>query len=187
MGKVVVLGAGPAGLAAAWKLSRGGWDVEVLEAQDYVGGLAHTMRHEDYLFDFGPHRFHSANSAVLDEITDLMGPMPTRDCKTQVYFGASSTPTRSRPEICSRASRRGWRITCFTDFFATWVKNKIHPAEDTSFKAWVVNRFGQTPLRRVLWAVHREGLGARPRASWRQAGLPSASPWSTCGISCSGC
>ncbi|MCC7369134.1 MAG: FAD-dependent oxidoreductase [Chloroflexi bacterium] len=143
MGKVVVLGGGPAGLAAAWKLSRSGQDVEVLEANSYVGGLAYTMQHEDYLFDFGPHRFHSANSAILAEIKALMGPLPTRICKTQVYFGGKFyTYPLSAGNLLTSLSP--WlAVTCFADFLATWVRNKIRPAEDTSFKAWVVNRFGK--------------------------------------------
>lgn len=143
VGKAVVLGAGPAGLAAAWKLSRSGWDVEVLEANSYVGGLAHTMEHGGFLFDFGPHRFHSANHAILDEIQELMGPLPTRDCKTQVYFGGKFyTYPLSAGNLLTSLSP--WlAVTCFADFLTTWIKNKIRPAEDTSFKAWVVNRFGK--------------------------------------------
>lgn len=141
--KVVVLGAGPAGLAAAWKLVKSGWSVEVLEANSYVGGLAHTMQHGDYLFDFGPHRFHSANSAVLSEITHLMGPMPTRICKTQVYFGDKfyTYPLSAGNLLSSLSPWLG--VTCFADFLYTWIKNKIRPAEDNSFEAWVVNRFGR--------------------------------------------
>lgn len=143
MDRVVVLGAGPAGLSAAWKLSEAGWDVEVLEANDYVGGLAHTMSRDGYLFDFGPHRFHSANPAILAEIERLMGAMPTRICKTQVYFrdkfytyplSAGNLLTSLSPTLAA---------ACFVDFLATWVRNKIRPAEDDSFKSWVVNRFGR--------------------------------------------
>jgi protoporphyrinogen oxidase len=143
VGKIVVLGAGPAGLAAAWKLSRSGWNVEVLEANSYVGGLAHTMHHGNYMFDFGPHRFHSANPAVLAEITNLMGPLPTRICKTQVYFGGKfyTYPLSAGNLFASLSPWLG--LSCFADFLVTWARNKLRPAEDTSFEAWVVNRFGR--------------------------------------------
>jgi len=143
VGKIVVLGAGPAGLAAAWKLSKRGWDVEVLEANEYVGGLAYTLHRDGYMFDFGPHRFHSANTAVLDEITALMGPLPTRICKTQVYFGDRfyTYPLSAGNLFASLSPWLG--LTCFLGFLGTWLRNKVRPAEDTSFEAWVVNRFGR--------------------------------------------
>jgi len=143
VGKVVVLGAGPAGLAAAWKLSKSGRDVEVLEANSYVGGLAHTMHDGNYMFDFGPHRFHSANPAIISEITNLMGPLPTRICKTQVYFrGHFYTYPLSAGNLFAGLSP--WLgLTCFADFLTTWVRNKIRPADDSSFESWVVNRFGR--------------------------------------------
>ena len=143
MGKAVVLGAGPAGLAAAWKLSEAGWNVEVLEAAPFVGGLSRTMREGGYLWDFGPHRFHSANPAILNEIKKITGDMPTRICKTQVYFGGKfyTYPLSAGNLFKSLSPVLG--AACFFDFLTTWIRNKIKPAEDSSFEAWVVNRFGR--------------------------------------------
>ena len=45
-GRVVVVGAGLAGLTAAFELDRKGWDVTVLEARDRVGGRCRTFRRE---------------------------------------------------------------------------------------------------------------------------------------------
>jgi len=42
--KVVVLGAGMAGLSAAYELSKAGYDCTVLEARDRVGGRNWTVR-----------------------------------------------------------------------------------------------------------------------------------------------
>jgi monoamine oxidase len=42
-GRVVVVGAGLSGLAAALVLRSGGWEVVVLEARDRVGGRVHTL------------------------------------------------------------------------------------------------------------------------------------------------
>ncbi|MCC6177666.1 MAG: FAD-dependent oxidoreductase [Chloroflexi bacterium] len=142
-GKVVILGAGPAGLGAAWKLSERGWDVEVLEAHGYVGGLAHTIRRDGYLFDFGPHRFHSANPAIVAEIRRLMGDLPTRICKTQVYFRDNfyTYPLSAGNLLTSLSPALG--AACFADFLLTRVRSKLRPATDDSFEAWVVNRFGR--------------------------------------------
>ena len=43
-GRVVIIGAGMAGLAAAWELEAAGHQVEILEARDRVGGRVHTLR-----------------------------------------------------------------------------------------------------------------------------------------------
>ena len=39
-GRVVILGAGLSGLAAAWEMSRAGWRCTVLEASERPGGAA---------------------------------------------------------------------------------------------------------------------------------------------------
>lgn len=58
---VIVLGAGPAGLATAHELSRLGAQVTVLERNTYVGGLCRTVDYKGYRFDLGGHRWFSKN------------------------------------------------------------------------------------------------------------------------------
>ena len=55
--KVVILGAGPAGLAAALALIKHGHTPIVLEMSGTVGGMCRTVSYKDYLFDIGGHRF----------------------------------------------------------------------------------------------------------------------------------
>ena len=55
--KLVIVGAGPAGLTAAWENIRHGGTAEVLEKDDVVGGIARTAQHHGYRFDIGGHRF----------------------------------------------------------------------------------------------------------------------------------
>src|SRR5689334_22706125 len=44
---VVIVGAGPAGLTAAYLLTKEGWTVTVLEVDPtYVGGISRTVKHE---------------------------------------------------------------------------------------------------------------------------------------------
>lgn len=141
--RVVILGAGPAGLSAAWKLSQKGIDVEVIEAQPYVGGLSHTIRRDGYLFDFGPHRFHTDNPAILAEIRGLVGEMPERGRKTRVNFMGNyyDYPLSASNLLSSLSPLLG--MVCFFDFLGTWLRNQVSPASDSSFEAWVVNRFGR--------------------------------------------
>src|SRR6185503_18291274 len=54
---VVVIGAGPAGLTAAYLLTKEGVRVTVLEGDTVVGGISRTARYKSYRFDLGGHRF----------------------------------------------------------------------------------------------------------------------------------
>src|SRR6266849_2431068 len=63
---VLILGAGPAGLTAAWELMKHGVPFTVIEKDPrYVGGLARTVEHKGYRFDIGGQRFFSKNDEVL--------------------------------------------------------------------------------------------------------------------------
>lgn len=57
--RVVVLGAGISGLSFAWRMHELGFQTEICEAQDHIGGLAGTLRPDEgkYHLDFGPHFF----------------------------------------------------------------------------------------------------------------------------------
>ena len=72
--KIVVLGGGISGLTVAWRLQELGFQVEVCEAQKFVGGLAGTVRPEDgkYCLDFGPHFFITQKQEIVKRITDLL-------------------------------------------------------------------------------------------------------------------
>jgi protoporphyrinogen oxidase len=56
--KIGIIGAGPAGLTAAYILNKAGISVEVLEADPfYVGGISRTVQYKGFRFDIGGHRF----------------------------------------------------------------------------------------------------------------------------------
>ncbi len=57
LGPVVVIGAGPAGLTAAYALGKAGGVATILEADDVVGGISRTVVADGYRFDIGGHRF----------------------------------------------------------------------------------------------------------------------------------
>ena len=72
-GSVVILGAGPAGLAAGLALSRAGWRVDVYEQAPYVGGLARTVEHNGFRFDIGGHRWFTKKDELNFLLVDLLG------------------------------------------------------------------------------------------------------------------
>ena len=70
---VVILGAGPAGLATGHELSVSGVKVSVLDRNDFVGGLCNTNNYKGYKFDLGGHRWFSKNEDLNDWFRRLMG------------------------------------------------------------------------------------------------------------------
>lgn len=71
--KVIIAGAGVAGLTLAYKLSLAGMEVTLVEKEAEVGGLARSFSYGDYVFDIGPHRFHSDNPEVMAFVKDILG------------------------------------------------------------------------------------------------------------------
>ena len=74
MKKVIIIGAGPAGLTAGYELlKRGeGYEITVLEKSDMIGGISQTVRHGGNRMDIGGHRFFSKDTAVMDWWQDMM-------------------------------------------------------------------------------------------------------------------
>lgn len=72
--RVVIFGAGPAGLTAGYELIKVGYQVVILEKDpNYVGGISRTVKYKDYRFDIGGHRFFSKNEDVVRWWYDIMG------------------------------------------------------------------------------------------------------------------
>jgi protoporphyrinogen oxidase len=71
--QVVILGAGPGGLAAGHHLARNSVQPVVLEKQNYVGGLCHTLVRDGFRFDIGGHRWFTKNEELNQWFKSLMG------------------------------------------------------------------------------------------------------------------
>ena len=75
MKKIVIIGAGPAGLTAAYKLLKDTneeYDVTILEETQEIGGISRTVRYNGNRMDIGGHRFFSKNDKVLELWKELM-------------------------------------------------------------------------------------------------------------------
>ena len=72
MGKIVIVGAGIAGLTLAYQLSKEGKEVILIEKEKAVGGLSKSFHYDDFIFDIGPHRFHTDNKEVMDFILEVL-------------------------------------------------------------------------------------------------------------------
>jgi len=70
---VVVVGAGPAGLTAAYELAKNGLSSTLLEAGKQVGGISQTVSYKDFRFDIGGHRFFSKVPMVNELWHEILG------------------------------------------------------------------------------------------------------------------
>lgn len=79
MKKAVIIGAGPAGLTAAFELLRRSqeYEVVILEESGEIGGISRTVRHNGNRMDIGGHRFFSKDDEVTRWWLDRM-PVPGR-------------------------------------------------------------------------------------------------------------
>jgi len=105
--KVVIVGAGPGGLAAAILLAKSGVEVTVVEKRSTVGGRTSTIEREGFKFDTGPTFF--LYPRVLREIFSAAGrdldaevPMERLDPQYRLVFGSGgellATPNLERME-----------------------------------------------------------------------------------------
>src|SRR5258707_594356 len=70
---VAIIGAGPAGLTAAYLLTQQGYSVTVIEKDPvYVGGISRTVEHDGYRFDIGGHRFFSKSKEVVELWNEIL-------------------------------------------------------------------------------------------------------------------
>src|SRR5690606_26050787 len=70
---VAIIGAGPAGLTAAYLLTKAGKTVAIVEKDaTYVGGISLTVETEGYRFDIGGHRFFSKSQQVVDLWNEIL-------------------------------------------------------------------------------------------------------------------
>ncbi len=104
--RCVVIGAGPAGLTAAYELSGNGVNAVVLEQDDIVGGISRTVEHNGYRFDIGGHRFFSKVPLVNQWWTGILGDdFQPRSRLSRIYYNGKFFDYPLRPSNCQRRSK----------------------------------------------------------------------------------
>ncbi|WP_064605202.1 FAD-dependent oxidoreductase [Photobacterium sp. J15] len=146
---IAVLGAGPAGLMAAWELVEAGYQVTVIERDDHVGGMCATQtfsgKHGEYRFDFGGHRFITKNPKLLDFVDKLMGDELLYAQRKSVirYRGRIYQYPLAMLDLIKNAPLPllvGGAIDLGKQFF----KSKPQDQSTVSFAEWIESRFGTT-------------------------------------------
>lgn len=178
MTDLIVLGAGPAGLAAAYRAARGGRDVVVLEREAVVGGAARSIDVAGVRCDLGSHRLHRAiDPAILRRLAELLGDdLQRRERRGRIRLAGRWLPFPLRPASTLRGLPPGFALRAARDAVLAPLRR---PRADT-FDEVVRAGLGPTmsdrfygPYARKLWGCapsELSGEQARRRISAGSAG-----------------
>lgn len=181
MKKVIIIGAGPAGITAANELQKSNKDYEItiLEESDYIGGISRTVSHNGNHMDIGGHRFFSKDKRVMDWWFDIM-PLQGTNSFDDIKLNRKKSLSKKGPDpekedkvmlIRQRISRIYYKHKFFDypvslkwdtiknmGFITTiragfsYIKSCLHKLKETSLENFYINRFGK-----VLYSMFFEG------------------------------
>jgi protoporphyrinogen oxidase len=158
--RIAVIGAGPAGLAAALKLAQAGVEVDLYESQSEVGGLCRSLELWGHKVDLGPHRFFSQSEKVNRFWFDIVGTQfswvrrQTRIFYKKKYFNYPLQPISTLKNL-------GWveSALCLGSYLRE--KLKFSKPKDHNFEGWITSRFGQR-LYKIFFKTYSEKLWGLP-------------------------
>jgi protoporphyrinogen oxidase len=160
---IVIIGAGPAGLTAAYELSKEGHTSTVLEADNIVGGISRTVERDGWRFDIGGHRFFTKVPEVetlwheiLPQEDFLLRPRKSRIFYNGKYY--------DYPIKAFNALRNLGPIEA-VKCVGSYLNARIRPPKDqTNYEGWLVSRFGWR-LYRTFFKTYTEKVWGVPVAS----------------------
>ena len=157
---VAIIGAGPAGLTAAYQLTKLGFSVTVIEKDPvYVGGISRTVEYRGFRFDIGGHRFFSKSKEVVDLWNEILpDDFIERPRMSRIFYGGKfySYPLRAFEAL--------FNLGIFTSALcmASYAKARLFPKKDVkSFEDWVVNQFGHK-LYSIFFKTYTEKVWGMP-------------------------
>ncbi|MGI8758244.1 MAG: NAD(P)/FAD-dependent oxidoreductase [Acidimicrobiales bacterium] len=159
-GDIVIVGAGPAGLTAAYQLLQRGARATVLESDSVVGGISRTVEADGWRFDIGGHRFFTKVKAVddlwheiLDEGDFLLRPRMSRIFYDGKFFDYPLRATNALRNLGLVES-----VLCV----ASYVQARLRPPPDQSnLEGWVTARFGRR-LYGIFFKTYTEKVWGVP-------------------------
>ena len=187
----VIIGAGPAGLSAAYNLLKNTEDIKpiILEELDCVGGISRTVHHNGNGIDLGGHRLFSKNQEILDfweEILPLQGKPPIDD--KILHREITLSPTGPDPDETDRVMlkrRRVSRIFYLRKFFdypvslkastilnmglgrtfnagMSYLKSCVHKVPEKTLEDFMINRFGKVLYKMFFEKYTQKVWGLHP-------------------------
>lgn len=157
--RIAVIGAGPAGLTSAYKLSqeigKGISVLDVYEAGDTVGGMSRSLSLWGQTVDLGPHRFFSKDKMINQLWLEIAGDeYEIVKRKTRIYYKKRFFDYPIRAFNALKGLGPWESILCILSYLG----QKINPEKDnSSFEGWVTQRFGKR-LYRIFFKTYSEKL-----------------------------
>jgi len=152
---IAVIGAGPAGLTAAWQLNKSGFKrIDIFESDNQVGGISRTVLRGVWRFDLGGHRFFS-KSSIVNELWDEMLLPATfmhRPRKSRIFYRGRYFDYPLKPLNALFNLGMIETVRCILSYI--WVRIKP-PKEQNKFEGWVAARFGWR-LYRIFFKTYTE-------------------------------
>lgn len=155
--KIVIIGAGPAGMGCAYVLSKAGTAFAVIERESTEGGMCRTINFYDYLFDIGGHRFLTN----IQEIDDIWRNAMKNDFLlvnrlSRIYYHGRyfNYPLT----FMNTFTNLGFLESSYC--VLSYLRGKIfNPWNDETFEGWISNRFGKR-LYNIFFKTYTEKVWA---------------------------
>jgi protoporphyrinogen oxidase len=171
---VVIAGAGVSGLTLAERLTSGGNNLSVtlIEREDTPGGLARTFEKNGFLFDIGPHRFHTSDDIVSNYILDVLGDEhATIRRSSNVYMAG-----KYRNWPLTMKSVAGLPVPVLFRSFLDLFKGKS-TGDMKTFADYVISKYGRNIYDYFFKGYTEKFTGHSPRelhVDWAEAGVNRA-------------
>ncbi len=179
MKKIIVIGGGISGLSSAWKLSEKGYKVDVVESDTSIGGLAKSIKIENYYFDIGPHSFFTEDKEIFKEVMDLFedeqGEIPYSKRSVKMMFKGKYVdyPLSAKSILiqmgilstimCSLSFAKSYIGTSISSLFVKKTQDK-----NLTVKQWAIGNFGKylylnffKPYTEQFWKIETSELSHR--------------------------
>jgi protoporphyrinogen oxidase len=159
MSHSIVIGAGPAGLTAAYELTKLGISSTVLEADRQVGGLSRTVNYRGYRFDIGGHRFFTKVPLINELWHEILGEdFMLRPRLSRIHYRGHfyDYPLKATNALAGLGPIEAFIVGM------SFAKAKLFPHDqETNLEQWVANRFGRR-LYEIFFKTYTEKVWGIP-------------------------
>ncbi len=139
---MVVIGAGPAGLTAAYQLGKAGVACTVLEADEMVGGISRTPERDGWRFDIGGHRFFTKVREVEELWHEILGPNDflLRPRMSRIYYAGKFYDYPIQPFNALRNLGPLEALRCMASYLRVAVRP---PRDQSNLEGYVIANYGR--------------------------------------------